>query len=246
MRRSVEIETDDGTCPAMLSIPDGKGPWPAVIMLADAGGMRETTRAMADRLSTSGYLVLLPDFYYRAGPYGPFDMRTAFTNHETLQKIGALMQGYTAAMFARDAVLWADFLESLPEKKAGGIGVTGYCLGGRLSLTMAADLGTRVSAAASFHGGNLAVPDDPDSPHHKAAAIKSVVYVAGATADHYFTEEQRQLLDKSLTESGVEHTIETYPGRHGFAMADMDTYDEPSAERHWKALERLFGSTLSV
>ena len=76
-QRSVEIETADGICPAALSIPDGEGPWPAVIMFPDAGGMRETMRQMGERLSDLGYVVLVPDFYYRNGPYDPVDMRTA-------------------------------------------------------------------------------------------------------------------------------------------------------------------------
>jgi carboxymethylenebutenolidase len=70
-QRAVEIQTEDGTCPAALSIPDGEGPWPAVIMFPDAGGMRDTMRQMGERLSGLGYVVLVPDFYYRNGPYEP-------------------------------------------------------------------------------------------------------------------------------------------------------------------------------
>ena len=46
---AVEIETGDGTCPAALSTPEGEGPWPSVIMFPDAGGMRDTMRAMGNR-----------------------------------------------------------------------------------------------------------------------------------------------------------------------------------------------------
>ncbi len=70
-QRSVEIEAADGICPAALSIPAGEGPWPAVIMFPDAGGMRDTIRQMGERLSGLGYVVLVPDFYYRNGPYEP-------------------------------------------------------------------------------------------------------------------------------------------------------------------------------
>jgi hypothetical protein len=99
-QRSVEIETGDGTCPAALSIPDGEGPWPAVIMFADAGGMRDTIRQMGERLSGLGYVVLVPDFYYRNGPYEPVDMRTAFENKETMERIMGMMRGYTADMWS--------------------------------------------------------------------------------------------------------------------------------------------------
>ncbi|MDA8311741.1 MAG: dienelactone hydrolase family protein [Actinomycetota bacterium] len=244
-QRTVEIQTPDGTCPAALSVPEGEGPWPAVIMYADAGGMRDTIRQMGERLSSLGYVVLVPDFYYRNGPYGPVDMRTAFSTKESAEKIMAMMQGYTADKVVRDAAAFVDYLDSLPEKKPGGVGTTGYCMGGRLSLVVAANLGARVAAAASFHGGNLAKADDPDSPHHKAGAIRAAVYVAGASEDPSFPDEQKDLLERSLTEAGVTHTIETYDAHHGFAVPDNASYDEAAAERHWKATEQFFGSALA-
>lgn len=244
-QRAVEIETADGICPAVLSIPEGSGPWPAVIMFPDAGGMRDTMRHMGDRLSSLGYVVLVPDFYYRTGPYDPIDMRTAFSDKQSAGKLMAMIRGYTVEMAVGDAGAFVDYLESLPEKKPGGVGITGYCMGGRLSLVTAANLGGRIAAAASFHGGNLAKADDPNSPHHKAKAITAAVYVAGAVEDQSFTDEHKDLLEKSLSEAGVAHSIETYPARHGFAVPDNASYDEAAAERHWKATEQFFGSTLS-
>jgi carboxymethylenebutenolidase len=245
-RRNVEIVTPDGICPAVLSIPDGRGPWPAVIMFADAGGMRETMWQMGEQLSALGYIVLVPDFYYRNGPYEPIDMRTAFSTKETAEKVMSMMQGYSVDMAVRDAVAFVDYLDSLPETKPVGVGTTGYCMGGRLSLVTAGSLGGRIAAAASFHGGNLANADDPDSPHHKAGAMKATVYVAAAIEDQSFPEEQRDLLEKSLSEAGVTHSIETYPAHHGFAVADNPTYDSAAAERHWRATEQFFERTLGT
>jgi carboxymethylenebutenolidase len=243
-QRSVQIETADGNCPAVLNIPDGEGPWPAVIMFPDAGGMRDTMRQMGERLSSLGYVVLVPDFYYRNGPYDPVDMRTAFANKEIAAKIMGMMRGYTADMTVRDADAYVAYLDSLPDKKPGGVGTTGYCMGGRLSLIVAGNLGERVAAAASFHGGNLAKADDPDSPHHKADRIKASVYVAGSIEDQSFPDEQKDLLETSLTDAGVMHTIETYEAHHGFAVPDNGSYDVDAAERHWKAMEQFFGSAL--
>jgi carboxymethylenebutenolidase len=243
-QRSVEIEAPGGTCPAALSVPDGNGPWPAVIMFPDAGGMRDTMRQMGERLSGLGYVVLVPDFYYRNGPYDPIEMRTAFSTKESMEKIMGMMRAYTADLAVADAAAFVDYLDSLPEKKPGGVGTTGYCMGGRLSLIAAANLGERIAAAASFHGGGLAKADDPNSPHHKAAGIRADVYVGGAIDDRSFTDEDKELLEKSLTEAGVAHTIETYPAQHGFAVPDNAPYDEAAAERHWKAMENLFASAL--
>lgn len=243
-QRAVEIETADGRCPAALCTPAGEGPWPAVVMFPDAGGMRDVMRQMGERLSAAGYVVLVPDFYYRNGPYEPVDMRTAFTTKETAERIMGMMRGYTVGMVVGDAGSFVDFLESLPETAPGGVGTTGYCMGGRLSLVTAAHLGERIAAAASFHGGNLAKADDPDSPHHKAADIRAAVYVAGAVEDPSFPEDQKALLEKALSEAGVSHTIETYPAHHGFAVSDNPSYDEAAAERHWQAMEQFFGSAL--
>ena len=243
-QRTVEIETADGTCPAALSIPGGQGPWPGLILFADAGGMRDTIRQMGERLSDLGYVVLVPDFYYRNGPYEPVDARTAFSNKETAERIMNWMGAYTADLVVSDAGSFVDYLESLPETAHGNIGTTGYCMGGRLSLITAANLGRRIAASASFHGGNLANADDPDSPHQKADGIKATVYVGGAIEDRSFPEEQKDLLEKSLTEAGVTHTIETYQAHHGFAVPDNGSYDVDAAERHWRATEDFFGSVL--
>ena len=245
-RHTVQVETGDGSCPATLCVPEGQGPWPAVIMYPDAGGMRETMRQMGDRLSALGYVVLVPDFYYRYGPYEPVDMRTAFQSKETAEKIMGMMRSYTADLAVRDATAFADFLDGRPETGTGGIGTTGYCMGGRLSLIAAGHLGARVAAAASFHGGNIAKADDPASPHHQASAIKAVVYVGGAIEDQSFPDEQKELLDKALTDAGVNHTIETYQARHGFAVPDNGSFDEAAAERHWTALEQLYRTALTV
>ena len=243
-QRSVEIETPDGICPAVLSVPAGEGPWPGVMMFPDAGGMRDVMRQMGERLSELGYVVLVPDFYYRNGPYEPVEMRAAFSDKATAERIINMMLGYTADLVVRDAHAFVDHLEALPEKDPSGVGTTGYCMGGRLSLITAANLGERIAAAASFHGGNLAKADDPDSPHHKASAIRAAVYVAGAIEDQLFTDEQKELLEESLSRAGVVHTIDTYQAHHGFAVSDNPSYDADAAERHWKATEQFFGSAL--
>jgi carboxymethylenebutenolidase len=213
-------------------------------MFPDAGGMRDVMRQMGERLSASGYAVLVPDFYYRLGPYDPIDGRTAFSTKESAEKVMGMMLSYTADMAKRDATAFADYLELLPETRPGGIGTTGYCMGGRLSLLAAATLGGRAAAAASFHGGNLADADDPDSPHRRARDIKATVYVAAAIEDEFFPEAQKQLLETSLREAHVPHTIEIYQARHGFAVPDNPTYDPDAAERHWQATADFFGSVL--
>ena len=243
-RTEVSITTPDGDCAATLHTPDGTGPWPAVILYPDAGGVRETFRAMADRLSGRGYAVLLPDVYYRAGGFEPFDMDTVFTDPGERTRLMLLVSGLTNDDIASDAGAFLEFLAARPEVTGAGVGTTGYCMGGRTSLLVAGSHPDRVAAAASIHGGRIAVEGDPTSPHLLADRIRATVYVGGAENDGSYTPEQAALLEEVLTAAGVEHTLETYPAAHGFAVPDNPPYDKDAAERHWAALESLYASAL--
>jgi carboxymethylenebutenolidase len=217
-----------------------------VLLFPDAGGARETKRVMADRLAGMGYVALVPDVYYREQEWPPFDIATVFTDPGERARLSGYMSGLTRGRIVSDAGAYLDFLLARPEVAGTAVGTTGYCMGGRLSLITAATHPDKVAAAASFHGGRIAVADDADSPHLAADRIAATVYVAGAEDDDSFTPEQARLLDTALTEAGVRHTVEFYPAKHGFAVPDNPTYDAVAEDRHWKALEELYGSTLQA
>jgi carboxymethylenebutenolidase len=243
-RIDVQISAPDGACPASLHVPDGAGPWPGVLFFPDAGGPRDTIHAMADRLAGMGYVALVPDIYYREGEWTPFDVATVFSQPDERARLAEFMGHLTQERIVADSGAYLDFLLGRPEVSGSAAGTTGYCMGGRLSLITAGAHPDKVAAAASFHGGRIAMPDDPQSPHLAAGRITATVYVAGAEGDDHFTPEQAQLLDSALTEAGVRHTVEFYAAKHGFAVPDMPTYDPAAAERHWKSLEELYASTL--
>lgn len=241
------IPTADGDCAATLHLPDaGAGPWPAVILYPDAGGVRDTMRAMADRLAATGdgYAVLLPDVYHRTPGWAPFSMDTAFSDDGERARLMGLVRSVTPAMYRSDVDAFLDFLSAATEVAGDAVGTTGYCMGGRASMIVAAHRPDRIAAAASFHGGGLGDPDNPESPHRTAGAIRAVVYVAGATDDGSFDDAARDRLVAALTEGGVTHTVETYPAGHGFAVPDNPTFDEAAAERHWAALAALYAEAL--
>jgi carboxymethylenebutenolidase len=240
----ISITTPDGVCDAHLHTPAGDGPWPAVIMYVDAGGVRDTFHAMAQRLADLGYAVLLPNPYYRVGPYEPFDARTVFTDKVERARLMELLEHITEEGAARDTGAFLDFLATAPEVTPGSrVGTTGYCMGGSFALTAAGRYPDRVAAAASFHGGEIA-STAPDSPHVLAGSMRATLYIAGAENDRSFDDVQFERMSKALTDAGVEHTLVTYPAAHGFAVPDNPTYDEAAAERHWQALEQLYASTL--
>ena len=245
-RLDVQIPAPDGHSRGTLHVPDGDGPWPGVLVFPDAGGVRETFGRMGDRLAGLGYVVLIPDIYYRAGEWAPFDVATLFTDPRERARMSGLARALSNDAIVADARAYADFLLAWPEVSGSAIGTTGYCLGGRLSLIAAGGLGRAIAAAASFHGGRLAVADDPSSPHLSADRIAAAVYVAGAIEDGSFTAEQAGMLDRALTDAGVEHVVEFYPARHGFAVPDNPTYDAAAEARHWEALGRLYRDHLGA
>lgn len=237
------VTTADGTCPVTLAVPEGQGPWPAVIMYPDAGGTRATFVDMAVQLAALGYVVLVPDVYYRSADWKPFDMATVFSDNAERQRMFSMISSVTADAMATDARAFFDYLAARPEVSGEKFGTTGYCMGGRTSLTVAGRVPERVAVAMSFHGGGLASAD-PTSPHLLADRITATVYVGGAHDDASFTTEQAETLDKALTDAGVEHTIEWYSAAHGFAVPDNAPYDEAAAEKHWAAMEDFFGTHL--
>jgi carboxymethylenebutenolidase len=240
----IQIETRDGSCPTHVFRPEGSGPWPAVLVYMDGVGIRPAMLEIGERLATYGYFVLLPDLFYRAGPYEPMDALTVFTDPEKRKVLFEKFFPHASpAKFMSDTQAFLDYLAAQPDVKPGGIGTTGYCMGGLMSLTAAGTYPDHVVAAASFHGGRLAT-DAPDSPHLLAPRMKARVYVAGAIEDPTFTDEMKVRLEVALTTADVDHVIETYPAKHGWVLRDTSAYDVAGADRHWKLLVALLDSKL--
>jgi carboxymethylenebutenolidase len=239
----VEIKTRDGICPSYVYRPSGSGPWPAVLVFMDGVGIRPAMLELGERLATYGYFVLLPDLFYRSGPYEPMDA-TVFSDPE---KRKVLMEKFfgpaTAQNIMSDTGAFLDFLGEQPDVKPGGIGTTGYCMGGLMSLTACGTYPDRIAATATYHAGRLA-SDAPDSPHLLAPKMKARVYVAGASEDQSFPDDMKVRLEKALTDAGVEHKIETYPAQHGWVFRDLPVYDAAAAERHWRTMVALFEAKL--
>jgi len=245
-RTAIAIDTPDGSCPLSLFEPEAKGPWPAVIFYMDGLGIRPALFDMGERMARAGYLVLLPDLFYRTGPTEPDEgRRMLFGSDETRRAwFDKHIAPLTVDRAMRDTAAMLDFLDDRLDVTSPGIGTTGYCMGGRFSLAAAGNFPGRVAAAASYHGSRL-VTEDPDSPHRLAPQMRARVYVAGAVEDAGFTDDMKRQLEEALAAANVEHTVETYPGaRHGWVPADTPVHDPAAAERHWQTLFALFDATL--
>jgi len=244
-KTEVSIPTPDGAARAFVFRPDGDGPWPAVIFYMDAPAIRPALFEMCERLAGQGYYVLLPDMFWRVGPYEPVNIKEVFASEEARRKLfGTLMASTDPEKSTRDTGAFLAWLDTQPDAKSDKIGCTGYCMGAALALRAAGNYPDKIAAAGGFHGGRLAT-DEPDSPHLLAPRIKARVYIGGADADAGFPPEQADRLRDALTAAGVENTVEIYAGaHHGYAPPDMPVYNEAAAERHWRALFALLDGAL--
>ena len=93
--KQTSIPTPDGDARAYTFQPAGAGPWPAVIFYMDAPAIRPALFQMCERLASHGYFVLLPDMFWRVGPYEPIDLKAAMASPEARREIFGKMMGST-------------------------------------------------------------------------------------------------------------------------------------------------------
>lgn len=239
------IETADGACTAYLVAPEGPGPWPAVIFYMDGFGIRPAIMEMAANLASRGYVVLLPDLFYRFGVYGPL-VPTEIMNGDARAVLGPLMGSTDTLKVAEDTRFYIEYLDGRPDVAKTKMGTVGFCMGGGMALVAAACYPDRIGAAASFHGGNLAT-DEPTSPHLMLDKLKAEVYVGIADNDHSFPPDMAERFAAALRDAGVQYKSEVYEGKsHGWMKPDMPVYDAEAAERGWKELFALYSRALTV
>jgi carboxymethylenebutenolidase len=242
---TIDIQMPDGVADAYLSRPEDGERHPGVLFLMDAYGLRPRIEEMAERIAGRGYAVLAPNVFYRAGrsPVLPFpDMSNEDERGEFFKQVRPLMNELTPERLAADGAAYLDELAKVADEP---VAITGYCMGVRLGLRIAAAHPGRVAALGGFHGGGL-VTDDPTSPHLAAGDLRAELYFGHADQDQSNSPEQIAALDEALDAAGVKHRTEVYDGaRHGYTMSDTPVYDEAAAERHFEALFDLLGRTLT-
>jgi carboxymethylenebutenolidase len=239
----VTIRTADADCPAYVMSPQGDGPWPAAIFFGDAGGIRPAMLEMAKRLADAGYVVLLPDLFFRYGPYGPLVPKEVFKG-DVAAILGPLMATTGTDKASKDTGAFLAYLDTRADIANTKIGAVGFCMGGALALAAAGAYPQRFAVVASFHGGNLAT-DASTSPHLLVPELAAEVYIASADNDDSYPPSMAARLEDALTQAGVHYHAETYAGAfHGWMVPDFPVYDQDSADRGWKTLLALFDRTL--
>jgi carboxymethylenebutenolidase len=242
----IDIPTADGTLDVHLSTPGGPGSWPAVLVYMDAFGIRDELRAMAERLASNGYVVAVPNLYYRTAAFAPFDPKAVTVEGPERTRFTGMIRSIDGQKVMRDTAAVLAYLDTRADVRRALIGTVGYCMGGGYALLAAGTYPDRVQAAASLHGGSLAT-DRPDSPHLLATRMRAELYVGVAEIDHTFDQAQQSRLAEALSAAGVTHAIEVYRGaKHGFAVNGHLAYDQLASEQHWRRITDLFSRRLGV
>lgn len=242
IEQTLEIPLSDGTSTTFIVRPDRDGPYPLILFLMDAPGIREELRDMARRLASAGYYVMLPNLYYRAGvlelvpPGGAMD-------DALRERMMGLMNGLTIPMVMDDVAAMVAFAATQPEADATRIGTVGYCMSGQFAINAAVRL-PQVKAAASIHGTYL-VTDADDSPHLAARKSSAELYFACAETDRWAPLVTVEALRAALAADGARAEVEIYPGaEHGFTFPQRALYQKRGAERHWERLNALYRRNL--
>jgi carboxymethylenebutenolidase len=207
-----------------VSVPEGTGPFPAVVVAQHAGGVVEFIQTMCDRLAEAGYVAVAPELYHRLPPdqHGP----------RSLDDVGMVA----------DVQASVDYLKAREDVDGKNLGVTGFCMGGRVAYLMAAAI-PEFNAAVAYYGGNtmVALGDADKSPFERTSEISCPLMIHFGEEDGNPSPEDMKKLDVELTRHNKVFEFYTYPGAgHAFMDATGSRYNEAGDKASWPRLIRFF------
>ncbi|WP_054107091.1 dienelactone hydrolase family protein [Novosphingobium sp. AAP83] len=241
----IDITTAAGLMNTFVVKPPSDIPLPLVILLMDASGVREELRDIARRIAATGYVVALPNLYYRqlrtydSGPL--HDHPEAQDNmRRMLELLGTIDKSATLDDIGALLTTAPDVLGCA----TGPAGLVGYCFSGSLATLGAATYGDAIGFFASFFGTSL-VTDAANSPHQLLSSISAEGYFEFGSRDMFIPQATIEALSLAVPKSGLCARIVTVPNaEHGYVFADRDAYLPPAREEHLGTIIDLCRRTL--
>ena len=236
----VQVPGESGALSSFLARPTAEGKHPAVVVVMEAFGLNGHIKDVAGRLAREGYVTLAPDMYYRE--------KNAVVGYDNLQEAIRLMMGLWDDKIVQDMGGAISYLQQQPFVRADRIGVTGFCMGGRITFLTACK-NPAVKAAAPFYGGGIgsaqASERTPKAPLDYADTLTAPLLLFFGESDPFIPLDEVEKIKRRLAD--LKRTAETvvYPGApHGFFCNERDSYRADAAKDAWDRLLKFFGKHL--
>jgi carboxymethylenebutenolidase len=227
---NVQITTPDGPMSGFLARPSAEGKYPAVLVIMEAFGLNAHIKDVANRLAGEGYVALAPDVYHRQpnAVVGYDELPDAIRLMTTLRDDG-IISDLTAALA---------HLQAQSFVRADRVGITGFCMGGRISF-LAASAMPAIKAAAPFYGGGIGGLLD------RAADITCPMLLFFGDQDPFIPNEEVEKITTTLRDLKKNAEVTVYPGApHGFFCNERDSYRPDAAADAWERLKTFFARHL--
>ena len=228
----IDVPTPGGAMPAQLARPGGDAALPAVIVIQEAFGLNGHIKDVARRIAAEGYVTLAPDLFHRGGP-------GRVAGYDQLPEALRLMGELTDAGIVEDVGAAVAYLERQPFVRANRIGITGFCMGGRVSYLAAGALPDKIKAAVPFYGGGI--------PIDRTATLRAPVLAFFGEDDAFIPLDQVRALEDEATRRGKSLETVVYPNApHGFFCDERDSYRPDAARDAWGRLKAFFATHLKA
>ncbi|MBX7249226.1 MAG: dienelactone hydrolase family protein [Caulobacteraceae bacterium] len=224
------IKTPDGDFDSYVALPEGEGPWPAVVAIQEIFGVNAVMREVCDRLADLGFLAVCPDLFWRIRPGIELTDRTPAEWKEALGYMNQL--DFDKAMADIECAIHQ--IRARPDC-TGKVGAVGYCLGGHLAFLAATR--TNIDASVGYYGVNLQA--------RLNETVKAPLMLHIAEADAYTPAEARDQVIAALQGNGLA-TLHVYAGRdHAFARPGGEHYHKADADLANQRTANFLGDTLA-
>jgi carboxymethylenebutenolidase len=226
----VSVPAPDGAMQGFLARPAAPGKYPAVVVVMEAFGLNGHIKDVAKRIAAEGYVALAPDMYYRE--------KNAVVGYDNLPEAIRLMSGLTDDGIVRDIGSVIQYLRGSELVQADRIGITGFCMGGRISF-LAAATQREIRAAAPFYGGGIGGLLD------RAKDIQCPLLLFFGERDAFIPNDEVERIKKTLADLGKQAEVKVYPGAdHGFFCDARASYNGEAARDAWQRLLKFLGQHL--
>lgn len=219
----VSFPSTGGSTPAFLATPQAAGRFPGLVVIQEWWGLVPHIEAVTRRFAESGFVALAPDLYHGEAAEEPDEARKLAMALDRERAVNEILAA-------------ASFLTRHERVLVGGIGVVGWCMGGGLALSAAAE-GDDLAAAVCFYGRPLAESD--------CARLEVPVLGLFAGHDHGISLEEVRAFEADLQAHGVAHEVHVYEAaHHAFFNDTRPVYDPEAAADAWRRTLDWFGRFL--